>query len=249
MRTFLERGLEAVRAWTSPLARLRKANRVTPERFVEGSLLAMPFAEQAFETVVSTDCLEHIADEDVPSALAELHRVTRRNLFVQLATTPRTATRGWQLRRSMIALWWERQFFEAGVSQTSLEAQSLLSYESLEKDGWQKITALVLEKIPRAGLKKFPLARLKAERDLHMDMLRETGRQLRTRTSHVTCWRGDSCPRMVWCWMRGRVRAGLWLGAILAHGSPATRVIGLDASAYAAIEYARANFEGDFTNA
>ncbi|MFN7139858.1 MAG: class I SAM-dependent methyltransferase, partial [Limisphaerales bacterium] len=65
-----------------------EANKVLPGRFKVGSILNIPFPDNTFETVISTDCLEHIAEEDVPKALAELCRVTRRSAFICLATTP-----------------------------------------------------------------------------------------------------------------------------------------------------------------
>ena len=40
-----------------------------PGRFFAGSILALPFPDSSFQTVVSTDCLEPFAPADVPAAL------------------------------------------------------------------------------------------------------------------------------------------------------------------------------------
>lgn len=52
-------------------------------RFIEGSVLNLPFADNSFETIISTDCLEHLAPEDVVIALREIHRVCKR-IFILL---------------------------------------------------------------------------------------------------------------------------------------------------------------------
>ena len=52
-----------------------------PERFTRGSVLELPFENAAFQTVVSTDCMEHLAPEDIPKALQEIHRVASRYVF------------------------------------------------------------------------------------------------------------------------------------------------------------------------
>ena len=44
-------------------------------RVTTGSLLALPFAAASFERALCLDVLEHLAYEDQPRALAELHRV------------------------------------------------------------------------------------------------------------------------------------------------------------------------------
>src|SRR3954454_11648128 len=43
---------------------VREAEQFAPGRFKIGSILKMPYPDSAFQTVVSTDCLEHIAEED-----------------------------------------------------------------------------------------------------------------------------------------------------------------------------------------
>ncbi len=49
----------------------------TSARVSNGFLTALPFDAQAFDRVLCLDVLEHLAYEDQPRALAELHRVLR----------------------------------------------------------------------------------------------------------------------------------------------------------------------------
>lgn len=58
-----------------------RSNQRIPDRFTCGSVLSLPFSDASFDTLVSTDCLEHLAAEDVPKALAEIHRVANAMFF------------------------------------------------------------------------------------------------------------------------------------------------------------------------
>ncbi|MCA9288687.1 MAG: methyltransferase domain-containing protein, partial [Phycisphaerales bacterium] len=211
------------------------SNETAPGRFVRGSLLQLPFEDGAFETVVSTDVLEHLDEADVPAALAEMARVARRSLFVRVATTPdREGT--WHLTVRERA-WWEKRCFEAGLRRHPLMLAAV-AYDALESEGWQ--ATLVLEKVPAPALARWPLESLKGERDLHMDMLREAGRRSDAHIAryHLACQfvrPGDTVLD---------VACGLGYGsAILAAGSQARRVVGIDASE-SAVAYARDCFGG-----
>ena len=239
VQTLLARGLDAHGLDVAERV-VQAAQQLAPGKFVVGSILAVPFAEEAFQTVVSTDCLEHLAEADVPQALAELYRVTERHLFIQLATTPDRDQR-WHLTIHDRA-WWEQRFFEAGFRKHPA-TQELLPYESLENESWQ--ITLLLEKIPRAALAQFPLASLKAERDLHMDMLRETGRRSDAHLARYMLAR-RYVPQDGGLILD--TACGLGYGsAILASGAPSARVVGLDASAFA-INYAAVNFSPRLPN-
>lgn len=56
------------------------------ERVTKGSLLALPFADKSFDRALCLDVLEHLAYEEQPAALAELHRVVKPGggLFVSI---------------------------------------------------------------------------------------------------------------------------------------------------------------------
>lgn len=211
------------------------SNETAPGRFVRGSLLHLPFEDGAFDTVVSTDVLEHLDEADVPAALAEMARVSRRFLIVRVATTP-DRDGAWHLTVRERA-WWEQRCFEAGLRRHPLMLAAV-AYDALESEGWQ--ATLVLEKVPAAALARWPLEALKGERDLHMDMLREAGRRSDAHIAryHLACQfvrPGDTVLD---------VACGLGYGsAILRAGSQAARVVGIDSSEMA-VAYARDCFGG-----
>ena len=232
VNTLVARGVDAhgLDASSRPV---EEGNRKLAGRFHQGSILALPFPADSFDTVSSTDCLEHIAEADVPVALKELHRVARRFVFIQLATKPDRDGR-WHLCVHDRA-WWELQFFKAGFRKHPL-SQLAVSYETLENEGWQ--ITLVFEKIPTAALAAYPLASLQAERDLHMDMLREPGRRSDAHLARYILAR-EYLPK------DGLVidaACGLGYGsAILGQSNAAVKVVGIDTGDFA-IPYAEANF-------
>ena len=65
--------------------------------FQQSSATSLPFANGAFDAALSTDVLEHLSPEDVPLAVRELTRVTRRLLFLKIA--PRKEALGAELGR------------------------------------------------------------------------------------------------------------------------------------------------------
>lgn len=210
-----------------------EANRFSAGHFQVGSILSIPHEDNSFDTVTSTDCLEHIAEADVPQAVRELHRVTRRFAYIQLATTGDRDGR-WHLSIHD-RTWWERHFFEAGFRKHPL-SQDVVPYAALEFDGRQ--ITLVFEKLPAAALAKYPLSALKAERDLHMDMLREAGRRSDAHVARYFLARKYLPKNGVVV----DVACGLGYGsAALAQTEPSNRVMGIDNSAYA-IDYATHNF-------
>jgi|GEM_PF-530368 len=206
---------------------------VAPGRSHLGSLLDLPFPDESFDTLLCTHVLECLEESDVARALQELRRVTRRSLFLTIATTPDCDNR-W--RRTVHGRdWWENALFQAGFRKHP-RSQTQFPYESLEHE--QGLINVVVEKIPHAALARYPLEALAPERDLHMDMLRETGRRADAHIAryHLACTfvRPGDVVLDAAC--------GLGYGsAVLASCTPAGRIIGIDASRYA-VEYARANY-------
>ena len=230
--SMLHRGVDAHGVDVSEVVTAR-CNQRQPGRFTHGSVLALPFEDASFQTVVSTYCLEHLAPEDIPKALKEIHRVAARYVFLQLATTV-DRDGHWHLTVEGRA-WWEAKCFEAGFRKHPAYYK-VNSYESLNEDGWQ--IQIVLEKIPESANDKYPLSALALERDLHMDMLREVGERS---DAHVA--------RYLWAekFVRQGDRVldaacGLGYGSYaLAELSKAKAITGVDGSEYA-IDYARENF-------
>jgi len=169
VETLLNRQVDAYGIDVSEVVVFR-CNQRLPGKFTHGSVLALPFDDASFQTVVSTDCMEHLAPKDVPQALKELWRISKRYVFLKIATT-QDRDAHWHLTVEGRS-WWETQCFAAGFRKHPAYYR-INSFESLNHDGWQVI--ILLEKIPEMALLKYPLVSLRKERDLHMDMLRETG--------------------------------------------------------------------------
>jgi ubiquinone/menaquinone biosynthesis C-methylase UbiE len=232
VRTLAARGIDA--HGVDPAARpIEEGNRQLAGRFHSGSILLLPFPDNSFDTVSSTDCLEHIAEADVPAALRELHRVARRFAFIQLATKPDRDGR-WHLCVHD-RTWWEAQFFNAGFRKHPL-SQIAVPYEALENEHWQ--ITLLFEKIPAEALSSYPLAALQAERDLHMDMLREPGRRSDAHIARYIL----ACEHVPSTGLVLDAACGLGYGsAILVQSAPGVKVVGIDNGDFA-IPYATKNF-------
>ena len=54
--------------------------------FRVGSAIGLPWPDNSFDAVVSSDMLEHIAEEDVPAAVREFHRVSRKYVLLLIAS-------------------------------------------------------------------------------------------------------------------------------------------------------------------
>jgi 2-polyprenyl-3-methyl-5-hydroxy-6-metoxy-1,4-benzoquinol methylase len=100
-------------------------------------------------------------------------------------------------------------------------------------------TVLLFEKIPPVAAARHPLAALRAERDLHNDMLREPGRRAEAHTRRYTLAREFVIPGM-------RIldaACGLGYGAPILRAHPDVTVTGVDCSkfavAYASLHYGR----------
>lgn len=225
----LRRGCDSVGVDVSPEA-IDRGNQKQPGRFLAGSVLALPFGENHFHSVVAINCLESLPAEQVPAALAEIHRVSERNVFLQIASEggKTGATRHW----------WEQRCLEAGFSKHPGYYQ-LNGYEELNHDGAQCV--IVLRKIPRSLLGKYPLSALLEERDLHMDMLREVGERS---DAHIIRYHWASS----YIQPGDRVldaACGLGYGSyVLSQQSEAAKVTGIDGSA-GSVQYASDMFGSD----
>jgi 2-polyprenyl-3-methyl-5-hydroxy-6-metoxy-1,4-benzoquinol methylase len=210
-----------------------EGNRRAPGCFELGSILDIPHPDDSFDTVVCTDVLEHLVEPDVPRALSELYRVTRRSLFATIAT--RLDRDGiWHLTVKD-RQWWEKRLLEAGFRKHPA-TQQVLGYEAIESETLQLTAAC--QKVPSPVLDRYPLGSLQAERDLHMDMLRESGRRSDAHIARYELARDYIAAGEVVL----DVTCGLGYGsAVLCAGTGAARAIGVDNSRFA-VEYARANY-------
>ncbi|MGR8997955.1 MAG: methyltransferase domain-containing protein, partial [Gammaproteobacteria bacterium] len=225
-------GVDAIGVDVSELV-VNRSNQHLPGRFFQGSVLALPFEEESFHTVVSTDCMEHLSPSDVIQALSEIFRVAKRFVFLQIATT-QDRDNHWHLTVEGRA-WWETRCFEAGFRKHPAYYR-LNGYESLNSDRWQ--IYILLEKIPSAALVEYPLDSLDEERGLHMDMTRDTGERS---DAHIIRYQ----------WACNYIKPGDRVldaacglgygGHVVRHLTHAAKVVGIDGSDYA-IDYARKAF-------
>jgi SAM-dependent methyltransferase len=131
--------------------------------------------------------------------------------------------------------WWQSRFFAAGFR---LHPRSfhLLNYNSREHPPSPAL--LCFEKISESVLKHYPLEQLGAERSLHMDMLRESGRRS---DAHIVRY-FNAAPYIRPGDTVLDCACGLGYGAhILYQNSRASRVLGIDFSE-SAIAYAKDNY-------
>ncbi|MER2515397.1 MAG: methyltransferase domain-containing protein [Candidatus Accumulibacter phosphatis] len=232
VRELLAQGVDAQGVDVSPTA-VAHCNRYATGRFFSGSILNLPFPDGSFDTVISTDCLEHLAPNDVATALAEIHRICRRQVFLRVATGPDRDGR-WHLTIEKRA-WWEQMAFQAGFRKHP-GYYRINPFEALEYDGYT--VTIPLEKILDKALTAYPLNALQLERDLHMDMFRETGRRSDAHVHRYQFASGFVRPGDVVV----DAACGLGYGShLLASLTPAGRIIGVDVSEYA-VDYAKQNF-------
>jgi SAM-dependent methyltransferase len=186
---------------------------------------SLPFADEAFDTIVCrTISIEHSPTE-IERVAREFRRVARRHaaLCVPAGACGRE--------------WWDARFIAAGWRRHPALLQ-VVDYRTLDVESGSLL--LLYEKIPDAVLDIYPLRALAAERDLHMDMLREPGRRSDAhvqRYSYAATLVGqDDVVLDIACGL------GYGLAVMAATGRP-RKLIGIDNSA-GAVEYARAMYGG-----
>ncbi|MEZ3499126.1 methyltransferase domain-containing protein [Pantoea sp. KPR_PJ] len=237
VNSLLSLGMDAY-GITSTVEAAEYNNSLMQGRFSHANILNLPYPDKAFDTSVITFSLENLSHDDLPKAIAEIYRVTRRSVYLRIQTIAHGEDHlsVIQDRRA-----WEMSFFNAGFRKHP-SYYLINGYESLGREG-EEITIL-LEKIPSEAYKRYPLEALKEERDLHMDMTREAGERS---DAHIARYQ----------WAATFVRpgdtvldaaCGLGYGSYLIQcGTTAEKTIGIDGSDYA-IDYAHHNFAGSVKN-
>lgn len=223
VRDFLIKGANCWGLFLGPASEAMSAGQISP-RFYYGPLKDHEFGEDSFDTVV----LFGVFDSQVPlsgETLASIHRITRTNFLVNVSF------RSKGLSRADLEL----AAFRVGFRKHALYYK-FVDYRSLEMDH-DKIE-VAFEKISHNVLENFPLEELIAQRNLHMDMSRESGRRsdghiFRYQYAAYFIRPGDVVLD---------IACGLGYGSsVLAKSHYARQVIGVDSSKYA-IDYARNNF-------
>ena len=75
----------------------------------QGSLMELPFKDNEFDVVFSSEVLEHIDEEDIPKVVAELTRVSKKIIFLTISLRPSSNFNKYHINLKP-RLWWENQF-------------------------------------------------------------------------------------------------------------------------------------------
>jgi len=195
-------------------------------------LVPLPFHTASMPALVVTG-LQDVSPGVLDVALAELARVATRYVFALVRTgdgDPWASTVAARARG-----WWDARFFAAGFAKHPLY-QQLVPYAALEHEGPDVVMAF--ERLPEAGKTRFTSEVLRIERDLHMDMLRESGRRADAHVVRYTLasqlvHKGD---RVI------DVACGLGYGSALVYDCGLVdSILAIDSSAFA-VEYGHAIF-------
>jgi hypothetical protein len=102
-----------LRSWGTDVA--RRLDRPDRNRYSKAPPMALPFADHVFSTVVvSADWLEHLEAGDLDAAVAELARVGRDTIVVEVSGRPVRAERAFVERLS--DEWWRRRLGTLGLT-------------------------------------------------------------------------------------------------------------------------------------
>lgn len=232
VQALLLSGMDAYGVDTSANA-IQHCEKLMPNRFKQCPIEKLPFESQSFDTAILTYSLEDLSEDTLRAGLNEVRRVTRRSVYVRVSTVATSEIESSHIGRNRNT--WERIFFDAGFRKHP-SYYLLKDYESFEHEG-DEVTIL-FECIPDEALSRYPLDALKEERDLHMDMTRETGERS---DAHIARYQ----------WAATFVRpgdtvldaaCGLGYGSYLIQcGTMAAKTLGIDGSDYA-IQYAQSSF-------
>lgn len=186
---------------------------------------ALPFSDRSYDSVLVSLTLVAGGEAQLDALFTELRRLACGAVYAVFDLSDSTLTRE--------AI--ENTAFLVGFRKHPAYYQ-VNAYEALEHEG--RRLSIVLEPMSDQSLARYPLAALRDERDLHMDMLREPGARS---DAHVARYHWAlSCVRP-----GDRVldaACGLGYGSYLLQAcSPAATTLGVDGSDYA-IDYANCCF-------
>jgi SAM-dependent methyltransferase len=79
--------------------------------FFRSPIWDMPFAEDAFDYVISTDALEHLPPQMIEQSICEIFRIAKKGVIHCIATFPHVDDTGKDLHLTIRAIdWWQEQF-------------------------------------------------------------------------------------------------------------------------------------------
>lgn len=200
-----------------------------------GQVERLVYSGEQFDHVAVFGWLELLPHAEIQRAIEALRRVARRTLFVAVDTVPRKEVAYETIEGRS---WWETIFFRAGFRKHPAYYK-VVPYDGIDSE--DPLLFLPLEAIDAELTTRFPLEKLLEARDLHMDMMRESGRRS---DGHVFRYHFASQyippnARVV------DIACGMGYGShLLARSTLAKEVIGLDLNEEG-IEYARSMYGSD----
>lgn len=224
----------AVGGVDSSLAAVTLCNAQAPGSAVLGDALALPLADDSFDTVVCTGLPDLLDDTQLAILLGQLRRVARRSVvLVSVANT-------WPQSIDFVAPPRSRAqvqaiAFAAGLRRHPGELR-VVPYAALEADRLPR--TIMFEPLGEGPHQQFPLSWLDEHHDLHHDHLRGSGRRADAHLARyaLACDLVREGDRVL------DIACGMGYGSrMLAVTSTAATVMGVDNDARA-LEYARANF-------
>lgn len=207
------------------------AKKMLEGRLSKGGLPSIPFEGDTFNSIVLLWEHDKLDADILFPVLGAFYRISKKNVFLRILCQPKIAENELLVSRSSI----EAKCFELGLRKSPFYYR-VNEYSSLQNDSG--VLSIPLEKVPLNAVERFPLSILAEERDLHMDMLRESGSR-----SDAHVFRYDLASHYI---RPGDIvldaACGLGYGSyLLSLLTKAKSVTGIDGSGYG-IEYATQNY-------
>ncbi len=224
----------AVKGVDSAPTAVALCNAQAPGSAVLGDALALPLADDSFDTVVCTGLPDLLDDAQLANVLGELRRVARRSVvLVSVASSWPQSVACVVAPRARAQV--QALAFAAGLRRHPGELR-IVPYAALEADVLPRI--MMFEPLAEGPHRQFPLSWLDEHRDLHHDHLRGSGRRADAHLARyaLACDLVRDGDRVL------DIACGMGYGSrMLALTSPASVVMGVDYDARA-LEYAHANY-------
>mmetsp|Transcript_27037 Transcript_27037/g.58989 ORF Transcript_27037/g.58989 Transcript_27037/m.58989 type:complete len:272 (+) Transcript_27037:252-1067(+) len=110
-------------------------------RVKHSSLTAIPYPDNYFDLVFSSDVLEHIPEVDIPEVLAELARVSKGDIFLSISL--RRAGGGPPAPAPAVIhvtvkprAWWDKMFAQVGCAINRRSIDAVLAGRSMQIEPW-----------------------------------------------------------------------------------------------------------------
>ncbi len=229
MRSFVEIAGDSTPATTNLRQRGIRSEIVDLQTFLSDTYAL----EGGTDTIIGYHALDTLDEAQFDVFCATAARLNVRDVILKVDYEAESAIPTYRPRH-----WWETKLVEHGFRK-SPRYFDVLSYSDLEFEG--SSGTLLMQKVPQASLDYYPYEKLTAERSLHMDMARESGRRS---DGHMVRYH-QAASRIRPGDVVVDVACGLGYGAaMLAACSQASLITGIDLDEFA-VEYAKLNYQND----